>query len=636
MKRSSKNTLFWTVALAAFAYTCANKGFPEGGPKDETPPVVVAERPVSFSTRFNQKRLNIYFDEFVQLKDITTKFIMSPPAKKAPRVSLRGKYVMVEFQDTLRPESTYSLDFGDAIVDNNEGNPLGFYRYVFSTGDVIDTLELGGQVIDAQTRLPLLGVTVMLHANLADSAALAELPSYIARTDSAGRFRVTNVREAPYRVMVVEDMNRDNLFMPEEERVGFLDSLVTPVTWRETRMDTIRPDTTRLLVKRSRQGAFSVDTLSRDTVVEREYVMFGPSNLLLALFAEEKTQLYLTGEERRERERLEFTFSIPRDNLLEAALLGTGEGRGDYPADWYLAERSAGHDTLSLWIRDSLVCKADSLEVALTYLRSDSARRIETYRDTTWFVFTEKKKEASRRRRGEEEEPPPPEIAFLEVNAPGTSLDPHRPVVLDFNKPIITAGLDNLRLEEKVDTTWQPARYRWRQDSLKIRRFYVEHAWKPGAEYRLTADSMAIYSMHGLYTRPLDVKFTARALDTYGKVVVNATGVTCPVIFQLCQGEKEVKVIEERWTDKEGRVTFDYLKEGTYSLRVIIDANGNKRWDTGNFLRRVQPEEIKYLPGEFKVRPNFDIEQDVEVNKEYTREDPAKKKKEETGNKTNR
>ncbi|MDR0544162.1 MAG: Ig-like domain-containing protein [Odoribacteraceae bacterium] len=610
------------AALIAFTGACANKGFPEGGPKDETPPSVIAERPASFTTRFREKRVNIYFNEYVQLKDVNSKFIMSPPAKKAARISPRGKYIQVEFQDTLREETTYSLDFGNAIADNNEGNPLGFYRYVFSTGTVIDTMELAGQVIDARTQLPLLGATVALYDNLADSAALKELPAYVARTDSAGMFRVTNIRERPYRVIALDDLNRDYLLTRGEEKVAFLDSIVTPVAWRETRMDTIRPDTLQLRLTATREGGIDVDTLSRDSVVEREYIMFGPSNLRLAMFEEEKTQLYLTGEGRPERERMEFTFSIPKENLLTASLVG------EEMKDWYLVERSAGHDTLSLWIRDSLVYKRDSLGVALEYLYTDSLQQLVTRRDTATLVFTEKKE--PRRRGRNEEEPATPPMKFLEVKSlSGPVHDLHRPLLLEFNKPPGEEVAEKLILQEKVDTTWRPLEYRWSRDSLKIRRARVEYPWQPGAEYMLTADSATITDIYGLHNKHLEIKFSTKKLDAYGKVLLNASGVTCPVIFQLCQGDKELKVVEERWTTEDGRVAFEFLNEGTYSLRAVIDRNGNKQWDTGDFLQRRQPEEIKYFPEEFKVRPNFDIEQDVDASKNYARVDPAKKKKEE-------
>jgi hypothetical protein len=619
-----------TVAVLMVAGACANKGFPEGGPKDVTPPFVTGERPSSFTTGFKEKRVSIYFNEYVQLRDVTSKFIMSPPAKKMARVNQRGKYIVVEFQDTLREETTYSLDFGNSIADNNEGNPLGFYRYVFSTGGAIDTMEVAGQVLDARTRLPLLGVTVALYDNLSDSAALVELPAYVARTDSSGMFRVTNVRERAYRVMALDDANRDYLFTPEEERVGFLDSLVTPVVWRETRADTIRADTSRLLVKPGRGGVM-VDVLSRDTVVEREYVLFGPSNLLVVLFEEEKTGLYLTGESRPERERMEFTFSVPRDNRLKVSLLDMDAGD-----DWYLVERSAGHDTLSLWIRDSVVYKRDSLGVELCYLYTDSLQQVVTRRDTTMLVFAEKK-ETGRKSRKEDEETGGPVIRFLEVKAAsGSSHDLHRPVVLDFSKPVAVGEMEKLLLREKVDTTWREVSYRLVLDSLKIRRARVDYPWRPGTDYVLSADSATIVDVHGLHNRRVEVKFTTKKEDAYGKVLLNATGVAGPVIFQLFQGDKEVKVVEERRATTDGQVAFEYLNEGTYSLRMVLDGNNNGKWDTGRFLERLQPEEIVYFPEEFKVRANFDIEQDVDASKRYARVDPAKKKEKEQGNKMNR
>ena len=205
------------MLVALLVYACANRGYPEGGPKDTTPPEVVAEVPASFTKNFNKKKVDIYFNEFVQLKEINEKFIFSPPLKKNPRVSLRGKYIQVSIGDTLKPNTTYTMDFADAIVDNNEGNPLGFYRYVFSTGNEIDSLEISGQVVNAESYEPMLNVLVALYENHADSVPLLHLPDYIARTDSSGNFRFTNLKDAVYRVAAIEDNNKDKKYTPESE-----------------------------------------------------------------------------------------------------------------------------------------------------------------------------------------------------------------------------------------------------------------------------------------------------------------------------------------------------------------------------------------------------------------------------------
>lgn len=233
MKKNDDRAFGWEwlamLVMAVVVYACASRGYPEGGPKDTTPPQVILEEPASFTKNFDKKRVNIYFDEFVQLKDINEKFIISPPQKKKPKPRLKGKYVQVEFVDSLKPNTTYTLDFADAISDNNEGNPLGFYRYVFSTGNEIDSLELSGQVVNAESGEPVLNVYVELYSNLADSMPLLEVPDYVARTDSSGFFRLTNLKDTIYRVVAIQDDNRDYKYTPEAEMFAYLDTLVRPV-----------------------------------------------------------------------------------------------------------------------------------------------------------------------------------------------------------------------------------------------------------------------------------------------------------------------------------------------------------------------------------------------------------------------
>ena len=172
-----------------------------------------------------------------------------------------------------------------------------------------------------------------------------------------------------------------------------------------------------------------------------------------------------------------------------------------------------------------------------------------------------------------------------------------------------------------------------RQDSLKIRRFYLDHKWKPETEYQLAIDSMAMYNMYGLYNKKFEKTFKTKAEEDYGKIFLNVTGVEMPVVVQLYQGsDKDLKILQERQVFRDGRVTFDYLNEGTYMIRAIMDRNGNGKWDTGNYLKRIQPEEIKYFPLDFKIKRNFDVEQEFDVKKTYVREDPSKKNNEDEKN----
>lgn len=616
MKRNRRNILkrewLGIMVVALCIYACANRGYPEGGPKDETPPQVVEEVPLSYTTNFKAKRVNIYFDEFVQLNDINNKFIFSPPVKKDPKVSLKGKYVQVAIPDSLRENTTYSLDFADAIVDNNESNPLGFYRYVFSTGERIDTLELGGTVVNAESYEPVLGVLVALYEKQGDSIPLKELPDYIARTDSSGNFRLTNLREGHYRVMAIEDANRDKMYTPESEMFAWMDTTVFPVVEPATRVDTFHVI----------EKIVEADTILRDSIVRTDYLAYGPSNLYLRLFLEKLTQLYLVEDDRKEREQLNFIFSIPGENGLEVTLWDT-LATEPLPQDWYFKEHSAGNDTLTLWIKDSTVYKKDTLNVILSYMRSDSTGQWERYSDTARYTFRAKEKKEGKSKKKDEDAP---KVEFLEIksNISG-DLDLGARLYLEFSRPINKSTLDSIRVLEKVDTVYQLIPFQVVEDSLRVRRVFVDAAWKAGGEYQLQIDSATIYDIYGRFNDKLEKKFKVRTEEYYGKIMVNVRGVDCPTIVQLYKaengksenGKRTYNVVQSKVVEQDGEVVFPLLPEGKYCVRAILDRNGNGVWDTGLYLKHRQPEEIVYLRGEIAVKQNFDVEQDFDIGGEH-------------------
>lgn len=616
MKRNRRNIFkrewFGIMVVALCIYACANRGYPEGGPKDETPPQVVEEVPLSYTTNFKAKRVNIYFDEFVQLNDINNKFIFSPPVKKDPKVSLKGKYVQVAIPDSLRENTTYSLDFADAIVDNNESNPLGFYRYVFSTGERIDTLELGGTVVNAESYEPVMGVLVALYEKSGDSIPLKELPDYIARTDSSGNFRLTNLREGHYRVMAIEDANRDKMYTPESEMFAWMDTTVFPVVEPATRVDTFHVI----------EKIVEADTILRDSIVRTDYLAYGPSNLYLRLFLEKLTQLYLVEDDRKEREQLNFIFSIPGENGLEVTLWDT-LATEPLPQDWYFKEHSAGNDTLTLWIKDSTVYKKDTLNVILSYMRSDSTGQWERYSDTARYTFRAKEKKEGKSKKKDEDAP---KVEFLEIksNISG-DLDLGARLYLEFSRPINKSTLDSIRVLEKVDTVYQLIPFQVVEDSLRVRRVFVDAAWKAGGEYQLQVDSATIYDIYGRFNDKLEKKFKVRTEEYYGKIMVNVRGVDCPTIVQLYKaengksenGKRTYNVVQSKVVEQDGEVVFPLLPEGKYCVRAILDRNGNGVWDTGLYLKHRQPEEIVYLRGEIAVKQNFDVEQDFDIGGEH-------------------
>ena len=616
---------FVAVVTALIVYACANRGMIEGGERDVTPPKITAEIPASFSTNFAAKHIDIYFDEFVQLKDINNQFVVSPPMKKKPKTSLRGKYIRVEFQDSLKPGTTYTLDFGTAIADNNEGNLLGYYRYVFSTGSELDSMELAGQVLDAESQLPVLGAMVLFYANHADSAAMLELPSYVAMTDSSGNFRVTNIRDSVYRVLALSTETKSLQYIPraEGQKVGFVDTLVKTVSFPAVQYDTIRPDTVTVAAKKTKKGV-EVEVLTKDTVIVRNYTAYGPINLFMTLFEEEDIQLDLDNSARSEREKLDFTFTIPADNQLQVRFLGIQLLNDPEQKNLFVKERSAGQDTITLWIKDSLIYKIDSLQAELRYLVTDTTGARVTTTDTVWFVYKDKPKPKEKRK----EQDTIPEIKYLGMSAPaGGVMDLNRSVLLEFDRPVVPSTLDSIGLFEMIDSVWTPVPFVMRHDSLKVRRYYLDVDWKPETEYRLAIDSASVYSIYGLFNNKLESVFKTKAIEDYGRIFLTLSELEYPLIVQLYQGgSKELKIVDEKYLETDGEVVFEYLNEGSYMVRVILDRNGNGKWDTGNYLEHLQPEEIKYLPGEFKIKKNFDIEQSYDVSRTYVREDPSKKK----------
>lgn len=597
--------LLLALSIAFVLHSCANRGYPEGGPKDETPPKVIAEIPTSYSTDFNKKRIEIFFNEFVQLKEVDQKFIISPPQNKKPKVRLKGKYIQIEFVDTLRPNMTYSLDFADAIVDNNESNPLGFYRYVFSTGKTIDSLELSGHVVHAESNLPMLNTYVFLYTENVDSIPVLKIPDYIARTDSSGFFRLTNLREADYKVVAVKDENRDFKFTPEGEMIGYIDSLVRPIVQNMSKLDTI----TRI------EKIIGSDTLVSDSIVRKDYIAYGPSNLYIRLFEEKSTQLYLVDESRKERKKLDYIFSIPADHQFSIRLLNNPAKEG-----WFLTERNAGNDTLTLWIQDSLVYQQDTLLAELKYLRTDSTGQRLIQTDTTRYTFTDKK--VKERHSRDRDQAPKEKIEFVSITDNlNSSIDIKSLIQLTFSEPILTEGLDSIKLFEVVDSIQTPIKFTLEQDRLKLRNFTLNANLQPGMNYKLLIDSASLFNIYGNHNNKLEKTFKVKEEREYGKLILNTIHVSCPTLLQLYKAENtkaedgkvKFSIVQEKYITADSQVVFEHLKAGKFKIRAIQDSNENRLWDTGIYLKKQKPEEIIYFPLELNIKENFDVEQDFDL-----------------------
>ncbi|MCR8883409.1 Ig-like domain-containing protein [Phocaeicola plebeius] len=587
-------------------YACASTGMPDGGPYDETPPKFVRATPEPNATNNKRKKISIEFDEYIKLDKASEKVIISPPQNEAPEVKVSGHRVLVEFFDTLRENTTYTIDFGDAIVDNNEDNPLGNFAYAFSTGEHIDTMEVSGTVLSADNLEPVKGIQVGLHKNLEDSA-FVKLPfDRISRTDSRGHFTIRGVAPGKYRIYALMDGNQNYLFDSKTEAVAFLDSLVVPDMRPAMRQDTVWNE---------------LDTLAYDTIYEVHYTRFLPDNLILRSFKEENPMQYLVKSEREQLNRFSLYFSAKADTLPTIKGLDFDE------KDAFIIESNPRNDTIRYWIKDTVMCERDTLTFQMDYLATDTLGQLVPKTDTLRMVnkidkkrrmaLAEealKKEEKERKKRAKKGDTLKVEPKFfaMSVDAP-SSLDLNRNIVLKFEEPVEHIDTAAIHMAVKVDSLWEDIPFILMGDSVVPRQYQILADWQPGQEYQLKIDSLGIKGIYGLYTNKVENQLKVKTLEDYGTLYLNIVGAGPHAVVQLLNSSDGV-VRQQPVTDK-NTCDFYFLQPSTkYYIRLFNDDNNNGVWDTGNYEEKRQPEEVYYFPKVWEMKANFEFEETWDIH----------------------
>ena len=605
MKISSLHILPLSV-LILIVYACASTGTPDGGPYDETPPKFVRATPEPNATGNTRKKISIEFDEFIKIENAAEKVIISPPQTEMPEVKASGKKVLVEFFDTLRNNTTYTIDFGDAIVDNNEGNPMGNFAYAFSTGETIDTMEVSGTVLNAQDLEPIKGIQVGLHKNLNDTA-FTKLPfDRISRTDSRGHFSIKGVATGKYRIYALKDGNQNYLFDSKTEIIAYSDSIIIPSMEPATRQDTTWN---------------AIDTLKIDTIKTIHYTHFMPDNLVLRAFKEENTMQYLAKSEREQLNRFSLYFSAKADTLPTIKGLDFDE------KDAFIIEPSIKNDTIRYWIKDTVLCERDTLTLQVDYLYTDTLGNLVPKRDTLAMMnklskekrlamakdeMEKKEKEMKKRRRkGDTLNVVETKFFKMNVDAP-SSMDINRNISLQFEEPVQSIDTAAIHVDVKVDTLWNEERFIFMADTVAPRKYYILSDWKPGNEYRLRIDSTAIKSIYGLHTDKVENTVKIKTLEEYGTLYLNIKGIEGNAVVQLLNSSDAV--VREQKVKKNNTCDFYFLQPNTkYYIRMYIDSNNNGKWDTGLYDKKIQPEEVYYYPKVWEMKANFEFEEDWDV-----------------------
>ncbi|MCC8153527.1 MAG: Ig-like domain-containing protein [Tannerellaceae bacterium] len=579
------------VFIIMLIYSCANMASPSGGPYDEDPPRVLGSTPEPNQTNFQGKKIEILFDEMIQIENPLENVIITPPQRNMPVIKAIGKKAVVELRDTLKENTTYTIDFTSSIKDSNEGNILENFSFAFSTGDVIDSLEISGVLLNAKDLEPMSGITIGLHINLEDSAFRTEPFLRTSRTNDRGRFTIRNIAPGTYRLYALNDLNRDYMFDQPGEDIAFLDTLVTPRVELAMRQDTIW-----------------ADSLTVDTIYTVEYSKYLPDNITLKLFQENFIRQYMTRPERTAANKFTLKFNEPVDTIPDPVPLNFTPPE----SDWYVTQPEDQGRIIHYWIRDSLIYQLDTLDLSVSYLKSDSLNLLQPQIDTVQLILRQRPQEKKKSKKDDKEE----EIVFLnmDINASGTK-DLRDTISIKFDEPVIELNKELFYLQQKVDTLWHEVDFEFFPDPDNSLNYFLRRSWKYGEEYRLEVDSATVYGIYGKWNNTYKGDFKIRNRDEYGHLYLNVTGIdpSIPSFIELLN-KSDAPVRKVKVTN--GGALFMDLRPGTYYARLILDVNDNGEWDTGNYELKLQPEEVFYCPKPLEVMQNWEVEENWHVTAE--------------------
>ncbi|MGI6073734.1 MAG: Ig-like domain-containing protein [Fermentimonas sp.] len=574
--------VFLSLVTFVLLHSCANMAAPTGGPYDVDPPVVVKASPDFNALNVTPHRVEIEFNENIKIESPTEKVIITPPQKNMPVIRAIGRKAVVDLKDELVDNTTYVIDFTDAIVDNNESNPLENFVFSFSTGDQLDTLSVGGKVLNAEDLEPMPGYYVGIHS-LRDDTVFERVPlERISKTNSKGEFVIRGMAAGEYRVFALNDLNRDYKYDNPQEQIAFLDTLVSPYTMGAVRQDTV-----------------FADSVTIDTIKTVEYIRFMPDDLVLLSFTTDFQRKFLQKTERPERNIVNVFFGAPTE-MPSFGLL--------YPEvdddSWYVAERNITNDTLKLWITDSLVYREDSISLRMSYIATDTLDHDYLKTDTINLRYRSPNR-SSKRSRGDkkdknEEDSVVIEFAKLQTNIQ-TTFELFNPIRLEFEKPVVEFDSSYVSLYLEKDSVFNPTPFKFEADSLNPRKYVIRPSWEPGGSYKMVIDSASVFDVYGLFNDGFEQAFKVKSLDEYGNLQVTISGLPegKTAFVQLLDASD--KPFRKSYV-KDGVVRFQDLPPGEMYARLIIDDNGDGMWTTGNYQDNRQPEQVYYYPGKFVIR----------------------------------
>lgn len=569
--------------------SCANIVMPSGGPKDQAAPEIVESTPPNYTTNFNGKKIIIKFNEYIQLRNVNQSLIICPSLPEKPKVLAKGKTLLIDINNELEDSTTYAFNFGNSIADITEGNAQEDFRYVFSTGDYLDSLIIAGSVINAFDLKSEKEVFVLLYDIYEDSIPYKEQARYIAKTNKSGEFTLSNLKAGAYKIFALKDANSNFLFDMPNEKIAFLDTLIIPFAEYIEKIDTIRLDTNAL------------DSINTDSIVNNSLTMFYPRDIILHLFEEYHSEQFVLNTTREERGKCVFIFN---ESTKDSAIIEPLYFKIDSAN--LIFESNPGKDTIVCWINDSLIYKNDTLDFIVSYYKLDSLDQSYLQTDT----FSLKYKAPTKKKKNEIVE----NDTILTINFSvysGKKIDLYKDLILSFDAPIINIDTSKIELYEVIDSIETKIDFNFFQDSSSFRKYHVNHSWNEEKAYKIIINSYAFTDIYFKTNDTIQSLFSVEKAESYGTLSLNVKNLNEAVIIQF-MNSKDL-ILKEFYISQDQNIYIPFLKPGDYHTKIIFDKNSNKIWDTGKYLEHNQPEKVMFNNDPINIRANWDLELDLDL-----------------------
>ena len=593
------------ISLFSFLFfaSCARMGSPDGGWYDDAPPRVVSSSPADGGVDVSPKKVVINFNEFIKLENAQEKVIVSPPQLEQAEIKAAGKRIIVELKDSLKENTTYTIDFSDAITDNNEGNPMGNYTFSFSTSDHIDTMEVSGYVLNAEDLEPVKGMLVGLYPyDVPDSVFHTEAMMRVSRTNGSGQFTVKGVAPGKYRAFALNDVDGDFVFGQKSEVIAFSRDSIVP-SWK--------PDT--------RQDTVWRDSLHIANILRTPYTHFLPDDVTLLCFQEPQTDRYLLKSERPAPEKIALYFTYGHDSLPSVKGLNFNSDSA------FVVEHAERRDTVFYWLRDTALVNQDTLMMELRFMGTDTLGSLVEQVDTISCLpkvsyekrqkemqkeFEKWQKEQEKKKKREQPYDSIMPRKFLELKITPNSLTPLENVLLEVPVPLARCDTSMIHLYSQIDSTWYVSPHDIVQTGTRT--YLLNAHWQEGTEYSLEIDSAAFETIYGLVNKPMKQGLKVSKADEFSSLVVEVSG--APISTADSAAVLVVRLLDssgnlqrEAKADTRGKVEFLYVKPATYYLSAYCDMNGNGKWDTGLYDQDLQPEPVFYFNEEVECKAKWDV-----------------------------